>query len=110
MSNLIRKILNQTKDITNWKFLIKNNFNLANVMGNSLDLKLEELRLERSQLEARAKTLMQKQRSAESMLTDLTRNIKQMEFDIVQMEKEKTQMIAPEEAESQQASNSQQKG
>ncbi|KAL7737048.1 hypothetical protein ACLKA6_005269 [Drosophila palustris] len=82
-------------------------------MGNSLDLKLEELRLERSELEARAKTLMQKQRSAESMLTDLTRSIKQMEFDIVQMEKEKPEeMIAPEAeaTESRQASNSQQKG
>ncbi|KAM8713992.1 hypothetical protein ACLKA7_014192 [Drosophila subpalustris] len=82
-------------------------------MGNSLDLKLEELRLERSELEARAKTLMQKQRSAESMLTDLTRSIKQMEFDIVQMEKEKPEEMIPPEAEateSRQASNSQQKG
>ncbi|KAH8370598.1 hypothetical protein KR093_004267 [Drosophila rubida] len=80
-------------------------------MGNSLDLKLEELRLERSQLEARSKTLMQKQRSAESMLTDLTRSIKQMEYDIVQMQKQKTPAPPEEEIrESQQASNSQQKG
>ncbi|KAH8299513.1 hypothetical protein KR044_002159 [Drosophila immigrans] len=83
-------------------------------MGNSLDLKLEELRLERSQLEARFKTLMQKQRSAESTLTDLTRSIKQLEYDIVQAQKQKLEIIAstpPEEEirESQRASNSQQK-
>lgn len=110
MSKLIRKILQHTKGLTNWKFLIKHNFNLANFMGNNLDLKLEELRLERSQLEARSKTLMQKQRSAESMLTDLTRSIKQMEFDIVQMVKEKTQNNEPQIREPQRASNSQHKG
>ncbi|XP_060651890.1 uncharacterized protein LOC132788473 [Drosophila nasuta] len=111
MSKLIRKFLSQTKDLTNWKYLIKSNFNLV----NSLDLKLEELRLERSQLEARSKTLLQKQRSTECMLTDLTRSIKQLEYDIVQMQKPKAQNIAsaPEEEEireSRRASNSQRKG
>ncbi|EDW61993.1 uncharacterized protein [Drosophila virilis] len=97
MSNIIRKILKQTKDLTNWKFLIKNNFNLANVMGNSVDLKLEELRLERNELEARSKVLMQRQRCVESMLTDLTRSIKQMEFDIDVMQMQKPAEIAPQE-------------
>ncbi|KAH8410902.1 hypothetical protein KR222_007610, partial [Zaprionus bogoriensis] len=44
-----------------------------------------QLLQERGQLETRSKALMQKQRSAESMLTDLTRSIKQMESDIEQM-------------------------
>ncbi|XP_032590124.1 uncharacterized protein LOC116804980 [Drosophila grimshawi] len=87
MSNLIRKILKHSTDFTHWKYLIKNNFNLGNIVGNSGDLKLEELHLERSELEARCTLLLQKQRCVQSMMTDLTRNIKQMEFDIVQMNK-----------------------
>ncbi|TDG51562.1 hypothetical protein AWZ03_002022 [Drosophila navojoa] len=97
MANLIRKILKQTKDFTQWKYLIKSNFNLANVMRNSTDLELEELRLERAELEARSKLLWQRQRCVESMLTDLTRSIKQMEFDIDLMQMQKPAPIAPQE-------------
>lgn len=42
-----RKLLPLTNDGTR-KYLIKSNFNLANVMRNSTDLELEELRLVRS--------------------------------------------------------------
>ncbi|XP_023177328.1 uncharacterized protein LOC111603808 [Drosophila hydei] len=97
MANLIRKILNQTKDLTQWRYLIKSNFNLANVMGTTADLELEELRLERTELEARSKVLHQRQRCIESMLTDLTRSIKQMEFDIDLMHIQKPAPMAPQD-------------
>ncbi|XP_017835818.1 uncharacterized protein LOC108595159 isoform X1 [Drosophila busckii] len=89
MSNLIRRLLNSTKALANWKFIIKSNFNLEKIMNGNMDLKLEELRLqERAELLARTKLLATKQRCLESTLTDLTRSIKQMEFDIQQAAKE----------------------
>lgn len=98
--------------------MIKSNFNLANVMGTTADLELEELRLvrsiiahmyiwehiaivaylqERTELEARSKVLHQRQRCIESMLTDLTRSIKQMEFDIDLMHIQKPAPMAPQD-------------
>ncbi|XP_023036859.2 uncharacterized protein LOC6652142 isoform X2 [Drosophila willistoni] len=101
MAHLLRRFMNKFEGVLIGKYFIKSSINMPKMFrSNSGDidayLKMEELRTERQELQAHAGKLAMQQRSLEVMLTELTRCIKQMEFDDKQREQGKPHKDAAE--------------
>ncbi|XP_030387115.1 uncharacterized protein LOC115633778 [Scaptodrosophila lebanonensis] len=81
MAQIIRNFLNQAKFLPFWAMMVRNS------VGELQPTKLELLQAERDQLATRCGTLWVQQRNIEVQLTELTRCIKRIEFDIRLQEK-----------------------